>query len=228
MRAARRPLPRQSSGRITMPHVSQRAPRPARIGCVRVLRSFGPCVRRRDAQRRPARRPERVQRHANRLPRDGWYNSATVIGPDGGVLGGQPKCFPTHGEIDNGVLTGHGLPRQYGKPVVGVDIAACSRRLRMRTAASWSGSPARAAAARCACRRRSPRWPNSASGSGASPAASTPGRGSSRACARRRASSRRRGHRGRSPMSRLLLPAFAGHRNLRNGPQVIILPRRDR
>ena len=115
-----------------------------------------------------------------------WYNTATLIGPDGRIIGRQPKCFPTQGEIDNGVVTGHGyrvfdtgigrlgmvicadfaffcdgvdaLVRdrvdiifnpswwfalgeaypatvigrhmQYGKPVIGVDIAACSLRLR--------------------------------------------------------------------------------------------------
>jgi predicted amidohydrolase len=111
-----------------------------------------------------------------------WYNTATVIGPDGRILGRQPKCFPTQGEIDNGVVAGHGYQvvetdigrlgivicadfaffsdgadalveqdvdvifnpswwfalgeaypgtvigrhMQYGKPVIGVDIAACS------------------------------------------------------------------------------------------------------
>ena len=115
-----------------------------------------------------------------------WYNTATVIGPDGAILGRQPKCFPTQGEIDNGVVaaTGYeaidtdlgrlgivicadfaffpdgpdalvaqgvdilfnpswwfalgeaypgtviGRHMQYGKPVIGVDIAACSLRLR--------------------------------------------------------------------------------------------------
>jgi len=109
-----------------------------------------------------------------------------VIGPDGRILARQPKCFPTQGEIDNGVLTGKGYRvietdigrlgivicadfaffsegadalveqgvdiifnpswwfalgeaypatvigrhMQYGKPVIGVDIAACSLRLR--------------------------------------------------------------------------------------------------
>jgi predicted amidohydrolase len=115
-----------------------------------------------------------------------WYNTATLIGPDGRIIGRQPKCFPTQGEIDNGVVTGQGyrvydtdigrlgmvicadfaffcdgvdaLVRervdiifnpswwfalgeaypgtvigrhmQYGKPVIGVDIAACSLLLR--------------------------------------------------------------------------------------------------
>jgi predicted amidohydrolase len=115
-----------------------------------------------------------------------WYNTATVIGPDGRIIGRQPKCFPTQGEIDNGVVTGHGyrvfetdigrlgivicadfaffsdgvealvaqgvdvifnpswwfalgeaypatvIGRhfQYGKPVIGIDIAACSLLLR--------------------------------------------------------------------------------------------------
>jgi predicted amidohydrolase len=114
-----------------------------------------------------------------------WHNTATVIGPDGRILGRQPKCFPTQGEIDNGVVAGHGYKvidtaigrlgivicadfaffsdgaealveqevdvifnpswwfalgeaypgtvigrhMQYGKPVIGVDIAACSLRL---------------------------------------------------------------------------------------------------
>jgi predicted amidohydrolase len=115
-----------------------------------------------------------------------WYNTSTVIGPDGRVLVRQPKCYPTQGEIDNGVLTGKGYQvletdlgrlgivicadfaffsegpdtlveqgvdiilnpswwfalgeaypatvigrhMQYGKPVIGVDIAACALRLR--------------------------------------------------------------------------------------------------
>jgi predicted amidohydrolase len=115
-----------------------------------------------------------------------WRNTATLIGPDGAVLGRQPKCFPTQGELDNGVVAGEGYAVvetdigrlgsvicadfaffsagiealvaqdvdivfnpswwfalgqaypgtvigrhfQYGKPVVGADIAACSLRLR--------------------------------------------------------------------------------------------------
>jgi predicted amidohydrolase len=115
-----------------------------------------------------------------------WYNTSTVIGPDGRILARQPKCYPTQGEIDNGVLTGKdyhvvetdigrlgivicadfaffaegadalveqrvdiifnpswwfalgeaypatviGRHMHYGKPVIGVDIAACSLRLR--------------------------------------------------------------------------------------------------
>ena len=115
-----------------------------------------------------------------------WYNTATLIGPDGRIIGRQPKCFPTQGEIDNGVITGKGYRvfdtaigrlgmvicadfaffcdgvdalvaervdivfnpswwfalgeaypatvigrhMQYGKPVIGVDIAACSLLLR--------------------------------------------------------------------------------------------------
>jgi predicted amidohydrolase len=115
-----------------------------------------------------------------------WYNTATVIHPDGHILGRQPKCLPTQGEIDNGVVAGRGYRvietaigrlgivicadfafasagaealveqgvdiifnpswwfalgeaypgtvigrhLQYGKPVIGVDIAACSLRLR--------------------------------------------------------------------------------------------------
>jgi predicted amidohydrolase len=111
-----------------------------------------------------------------------WHNTATLIGPDGRIIGRQPKCFPTQGEIDNGAVTGQGyrvfeteigrlgivicadfaffcdgvealvtqgvdiifnpswwfalgeaypatvIGRhfQYGKPVIGVDIAACS------------------------------------------------------------------------------------------------------
>jgi predicted amidohydrolase len=114
-----------------------------------------------------------------------WQNTATVIGPDGEILGRQPKCFPTQGEIDNGLVAGQGYRvidtpigrlgivicadyaffpdgadalaeqgadivfnpswwfalgeaypgtvigrhMQYGKPVIGVDIAACSLRL---------------------------------------------------------------------------------------------------
>jgi len=115
-----------------------------------------------------------------------WYNTATLIGPDGRIIGRQPKCFPTQGEIDNGVVTGQGYRvfetdigrlgtvicadfaffcdgvdalveqrvdvifnpswwfalgeaypatvigrhMQYGRPVIGVDIAACSLLLR--------------------------------------------------------------------------------------------------
>jgi predicted amidohydrolase len=118
--------------------------------------------------------------------RDRWQNTATLIGPDGTVLGRQPKCFPTQGEIDGGVVPGRGYTvvetdigrlgsvicadfaffadgietlcaqdvdivfnpswwfalgaaypgtvigrhMQYGKPVIGADIAACSLRLR--------------------------------------------------------------------------------------------------
>jgi len=118
--------------------------------------------------------------------RASWHNTATVIGPDGRVLGRQPKCFPTQNEIDNGVVAGKGYRvldtaigrlgivicadfaffsvgvesvveqgahiivnpswwfalgeaypatvigrhMQYGKPVIGVDIAACALRLR--------------------------------------------------------------------------------------------------
>jgi predicted amidohydrolase len=118
--------------------------------------------------------------------RERWYNTATLIGPDGRILGRQPKCFPTQGEIDRGAVPGEGyrvietdigrlgsvicadlafvadgmeaLVAQdvdivfnpswwfalgeaypatvigrhlhYGKPIVGVDIAACALRLR--------------------------------------------------------------------------------------------------
>jgi predicted amidohydrolase len=111
-----------------------------------------------------------------------WFNTATVIGPDGQVLGRQRKCFPTQGEIDQGVVAGDqyrvietdvgklgivicadfpfftkgidslvsqgadlifnpswwfalgqaypatviGRHMEYGKPIIGVDIAACS------------------------------------------------------------------------------------------------------
>ena len=117
--------------------------------------------------------------------RASWHNTATVIGPDGRILGRQPKCFPTQNEIDNGVVAGKGYRvietdigrlgivicadfaffsegveslveqgvdiifnpswwfalgeaypgtvigrhMQYGKPVIGVDIAACALRL---------------------------------------------------------------------------------------------------
>ena len=115
-----------------------------------------------------------------------WRNTATLIGPDGRVLGRQPKCFPTQNELDTGVVAGKGYQvveteigrlgsvicadfaffsdgieslveqgvdivfnpswwfalgeaypatvigrhMQYGKPVIGVDIAACALRLR--------------------------------------------------------------------------------------------------
>jgi len=111
-----------------------------------------------------------------------WFNTATVIGPDGAVVGRQRKCFPTQGEIDHGVVAsdryqvvetevGHfgliicsdlaffttgiesllaqgadlifnpswwfalgeaypatviGRHMEYGKPVFGVDVAACA------------------------------------------------------------------------------------------------------
>ena len=91
---------------------------------------------------------------------DHGLEELTVIGPDGRILARQPKCFPTQGEIDNGVIAGHRYQivetdigrlgivicadfaffsegadalveqgMQYGKPVIGVDIAACSLRL---------------------------------------------------------------------------------------------------
>src|SRR5512147_745442 len=37
-------------------------------------------------------------------PRDRWCNTATVIGPDGRILGRQGKRYPTQGEIDQGVV----------------------------------------------------------------------------------------------------------------------------
>jgi predicted amidohydrolase len=114
--------------------------------------------------------------------RDRWCNTATVLGPDGRVLGRQGKCYPTQGEIDQGVVAADryraidtpvgrlgivicadfaffpdgadalmaqdvdvllnpawwfalgaaypgsviGRHMQYGKPLVGVDIAACA------------------------------------------------------------------------------------------------------
>ena len=118
-----------------------------------------------------------------------WCNTATVIGADGRILGRQGKCYPTQGEIDQGVVatagyevidtevgrlgivicadfaffadgadalvaqgadillnpawwfalgaaypaTVIGRHMQYGKPLIGVDIAACA--LTFRTAA---------------------------------------------------------------------------------------------
>ena len=118
--------------------------------------------------------------------RDQWCNTATVIGPDGRILGRQGKSYPTQGEIDQGVVatdgyraietpigrlgivicadfaffaegadaliaqdvdimlnpawwfalgaaypgTVIGRHMQYGKPLVGVDIAACALTLR--------------------------------------------------------------------------------------------------
>ena len=114
--------------------------------------------------------------------RDRWCNTATVIGPDGRIRGRQAKCYPTQGEIDQGVVatagyqvietevgrlgivicadfaffaegadalvaqdadilvnpawwfalgaaypaTVIGRHMQYGKPLIGVDIAACA------------------------------------------------------------------------------------------------------
>ena len=114
--------------------------------------------------------------------RNRWCNTATVIGPDGRIRGRQGKCYPTQGEIDQGVVatagyeaidtevgrlgivicadfaffaegadalvaqgadilvnpawwfalgaaypaTVIGRHMQYGKPLIGVDIAACA------------------------------------------------------------------------------------------------------
>ena len=114
--------------------------------------------------------------------RERWYNTGTIIGPDGRIVGRQRKNFPTQGEIDSGVVPAHGYQvfdtalgrlgivicsdfafftdgvralvdggvdiicnpswwfalgaaypatvigrhMEYGKPVIGVDIAACS------------------------------------------------------------------------------------------------------
>jgi len=118
--------------------------------------------------------------------RDRWCNTATVIGPDGRILGRQGKRYPTQNEIDQGVVpadayraidtpagrlgivicadyaffsegadalaaqdvdillnpawwfalgaaypgTVIGRHMQYGKPLIGVDIAACALTLR--------------------------------------------------------------------------------------------------
>jgi predicted amidohydrolase len=118
--------------------------------------------------------------------RERWYNTGTIIGPDGTLIGRQRKNFPTQGEIDGGAVAGRGTQvfdtpigrlgivicsdfafftdgvralvdggvdiifnpswwfalgaaypatvigrhMEYGKPVVGVDIAACSLLLR--------------------------------------------------------------------------------------------------
>ncbi len=118
--------------------------------------------------------------------RERWYNTGTIIGPDGRIIGRQRKNFPTQGEIDGGVVPARGTQvfetaigrlgivicsdfafftdgvqalmdggvdiifnpswwfalgaaypatvigrhMEYGRPVIGVDIAACSLRLR--------------------------------------------------------------------------------------------------
>ncbi|MGH2403471.1 MAG: carbon-nitrogen hydrolase family protein [bacterium] len=118
--------------------------------------------------------------------RQQWYNTGTIIGPDGEIIGRQRKNFPTQGEIDGGVIPGAGYTvfdtgigrlgivicsdfafftggarglvdggadiifnpswwfalgaaypatvigrhMEYGRPVIGVDIAACSLSLR--------------------------------------------------------------------------------------------------
>jgi predicted amidohydrolase len=118
--------------------------------------------------------------------RERWYNTGTIIGPDGRIIGRQRKNFPTQGEIDGGVVPGRGTQvfdtavgrlgivicsdfafftdgvrslvdggvdivfnpswwfalgaaypatvigrhMEYGRPVIGVDIAACSLLLR--------------------------------------------------------------------------------------------------
>ena len=114
--------------------------------------------------------------------RSRWRNTATVIGSDGQILGRQGKCYPTQGELDQGVVATEGYEvietevgrlgivicadfaffadgadaliaqdvdimlnpawwfalgaaypgtvigrhMQYGKPLIGVDIAACA------------------------------------------------------------------------------------------------------
>jgi len=40
--------------------------------------------------------------------RERWYNTGTIIGPDGEIIGRQRKNFPTQGEIDGGVIPGRG------------------------------------------------------------------------------------------------------------------------
>jgi predicted amidohydrolase len=118
--------------------------------------------------------------------RERWYNTGTIIGPDGRIIGRQRKNFPTQGEIDGGVVSARGTQvfdtavgrlgivicsdfafftdgvrslvdggvdiifnpswwfalgaaypatvigrhMEYGRPVIGVDIAACSLLLR--------------------------------------------------------------------------------------------------
>ncbi len=140
---------------------------------------------------------EEVRRAAGRLglhvvagliegTRERWYNTGTIIGPDGEIIGRQRKNFPTQGEIDGGVVPGRGTTvfdtaigrlgivicsdfafftdgvralidggvdiifnpswwfalgaaypatvigrhMEYGRPIIGVDIAACSLLLR--------------------------------------------------------------------------------------------------
>ena len=118
--------------------------------------------------------------------RERWYNTSTIIDPDGRIVGRQRKNFPTQGEIDGGVVPARGYQvfdtavgrlgivicsdfafftdgvralvdggadiifnpswwfalgaaypatvigrhMEYGKPVIGVDIAACSLLIR--------------------------------------------------------------------------------------------------
>ncbi|TAN05547.1 MAG: carbon-nitrogen hydrolase family protein, partial [Rhizobiaceae bacterium] len=39
-------------------------------------------------------------------PRQRWFNTSTLISPDGEIVGRQTKNYPTAGEIDNGVVAG--------------------------------------------------------------------------------------------------------------------------
>src|SRR5262249_53867971 len=76
--------------------------------------------------RRPAPRPRPVARPgpapARRPPRG---NTATVIGPDGRILGRQGKCYPTQGEIDQGVVATKGY-RAIETPAGRLGIVICA------------------------------------------------------------------------------------------------------
>jgi predicted amidohydrolase len=57
--------------------------------------------------------------------RDRWCNTATVIGPDGRILGRQGKRYPTQGEIDQGVVAADGY-RAIDTPAGRLGIVICA------------------------------------------------------------------------------------------------------
>jgi predicted amidohydrolase len=57
--------------------------------------------------------------------RERWYNTGTIIGPDGALIGRQRKNFPTQGEIDGGVVAGSGT-QVFDTPIGRLGIVICS------------------------------------------------------------------------------------------------------
>jgi predicted amidohydrolase len=104
--------------------------------------------------------------------RASWHNTATVIGPDGRVLGRQSKCFPTQNEIDNGVMAGKGyrvIETDIGRLgiVICADFAFFSEGVTLSSIREWTSSsthrggspsarpiPAPSSAATCSTARR--------------------------------------------------------------------------